>query len=97
MTRLQIDYSKSSIYRLVFNHDTHYVGSTTSISKWKSQHKTPSKNEKHVSPLYLFIRESGGRETGWDMVLIENFPAWTSSEELRQRERFVFLWRMSTY
>ena len=93
MPRLPIDYSNSCVYRLVNNHKTYYVGSTTNFVKRKHQHKRNSSNEKQKKyniPLYNFIRESGGWGNDWDMVLIESYPECKTSEELRKYERFHY-------
>ena len=90
MPRTCIDYSKSSVYRIVQFHTTHYIGSTTNFVKRKYNHKSDCNNEKKKSynfPLYKFIRENGGWENGFEMVLIQEYPLCKNSEELAMYER----------
>lgn len=58
MPRKPINYTKSCVYRLVYNFITYYVGSTTNMCKRKSQHKYDcnNKNSKQYNiELYKFI------------------------------------------
>jgi hypothetical protein len=94
MPRKAIDYSKSCVYRLIYDNTTRYVGSTTNFTNRKNAHKTNS-NSKNInsksynSQLYRFIRETGGwgDNKKWDMVLIEQYPNCKSAKELRKYER----------
>lgn len=89
MPKTAIDYSKSCVYRLIYNNITYYVGSTTNMRQRKSAHKHNSKNEKgekYNMEIYKFIRDNGGWDK-WDMVLIESYPECKSSDELRKHER----------
>tara|TARA_R110001632_G_C11248074_1_gene408515 strand:+ start:334 stop:927 length:594 start_codon:yes stop_codon:yes gene_type:complete len=78
MPRLNVDYSKTVIYKIQHNDDETllYVGSTTNFNKRKSQHKNACKNESdknHNLKVYRMIRENGG----WDcfsMTKIEDYP-----------------------
>ena len=78
MPRLNVDYSKTVIYKIQHNEDETllYVGSTTNFNNRKSHHKHSCKNEsykKHNLKVYKMIRDNGG----WDcfsMVKIEDFP-----------------------
>ena len=90
MPRKCIDYSKSSVYRIVQNDTTHYVGSTTNLVKRKNNHKSDSKNPKKKSfnfPSYKYIRANGGWDTGFKMVLIQECPLCKNSQELAMYER----------
>lgn len=94
MPKLPIDYSKSCVYRLIHNHTTYYVGSTTNFVKRKNRHKSDCINvggKSYNLPLYKFIRETGGWiDNDWDMILIESYPECKTSEELRKYERFHY-------
>jgi hypothetical protein len=78
MPRLNVDYSKTVIYKIQHNDDETllYVGSTTNFNNRKSQHKNACKNESdknHNLKVYRMIRENGD----WDcfsMTKIEDFP-----------------------
>jgi hypothetical protein len=85
MPRTTIDYSNAVVYRLIHNFTTYYVGSTTNFKSRKSKHKSDSIG--YNSPIYKFIRENGGWENDWEMVLIESYPNCKSGEELRMYER----------
>ena len=85
MPKTPIDYSKACVYRLIYNHITYYVGSTTNMRLRKSQHRVDSNYDNR--PLYVFIRETGGWDNGWSMILIENYPECKTSDELRKYER----------
>ena len=68
MPRLNIDYSKIVIYKIVCN-DLNipdcYVGSTTNFSRRKNGHKTACNNsnlKNHNLKIYLAIRAN----SGWD-------------------------------
>lgn len=90
MPKTPIDYSKACVYRLIYNDITYYVGSTTNMRLRKSQHRIDSnyeKGEKYNRPLYKFIRDTGGWNIGWSMILIETYPQCKTSDELRKYER----------
>ena len=78
MPRLNVDYSKTTIYKIQHNEDETllYVGHTTNFNNRKSKHKNACKNESdknHNLKVYRMIRENGG----WDcfsMTKIEDFP-----------------------
>lgn len=97
MPRKPIDYSKSCVYRLIYDNETRYVGSTTNFTSRKGKHKTNG-NSKNVESeyynlkLYRFIRETGGwgDNKKWDMVLVEAYPNCKTSVELRKYERHHF-------
>ena len=65
MTRIEIDYTKTIIYKIqhIENPELLYVGHTTNFNKRKSEHKMNCKNELKTVKLYLTIRENGG----WEM------------------------------
>jgi hypothetical protein len=78
MPRLNVDYSKTVIYKIQHNDDETllYVGSTTNFNNRKSQHKNACKNERdnnHNLKVYKMVRDNGGWEC-FSMVKIEDFP-----------------------
>ena len=91
MPRLNTDYSKTQMYRLVCNDLTiteTYVGHTTNFVKRKCGHKSRCNNEndkKYNLKIYQTIRANGGWDN-WMMVLIEDYPC-TNSLEACKRER----------
>jgi GIY-YIG catalytic domain len=93
MPRTAIDYRKSCVYRIIWNHSTKYVGSTTNFKNRKSGHKSNCSNKnckEYNRPLYKFIRETGGWSDDWCMVLVEEYPNCKSSIELLKYEREHF-------
>ena len=92
MPKKKIDYSKSCVYRLIYNDITYYVGSTTNMRQRKSAHSyntNKEKSEKYGMALYQFIRENGGWKK-WVMVLIQEYPLCKTSDELRKYERLHY-------
>jgi GIY-YIG catalytic domain len=90
-----IDYSNAVVYRLIHNFITYYVGSTTNFRIRKSRHKSDCLNENSVGykcPIYKFIRDNGGWENGWEMVMIESYPNCKSSEELRSMRDIITIY-----
>ena len=94
MPRAAMDYSKTSIYKIVCN-DLNikdcYVGHTTDMTKRKYTHKNSCNNEKHKAhnhKIYQIIRENGGWEN-WNMLLVEKFPC-KDQYEACKREREVY-------
>ena len=83
------DYSKTIIYHFVCKDATitnSYVGSTTSFTDRKRQHKS-SCNGRHKDCLkYKVINENGGWEN-WDMVPLEEFPC-ENNIQARIREQY---------
>ena len=94
MPRAAMDYSKTSIYKIVCNDLTIkdcYVGHTIDMTKRKWGHKTACNNEKdkkHNLKIYKIIRENGGWDN-WNMVLVEKFPC-KDKYEACKREREVY-------
>jgi hypothetical protein len=94
MPRLNIDYSKTIIYKLVCKNlevTDLYVGSTTDFIKRKNAHKTTCNNEKSKAynlKVYRMIRENGGFDN-WDMIEIEKFEC-ADGNEARARERHFY-------
>ena len=90
MPRINVDYSKSIIYKLVHKNDYDnvnvYIGSTTDFKSRKCSHKYkcihPDTNNMKV---YQFIRENDGWDA-WLMVEIEKFPC-KDKREADARER----------
>jgi len=95
MPRLPIDYTKAVIYKLVCRDPLvteKYVGSTTDLTKRRSDHKShcnnPNANNYNYF-VYQFIRSHGGFEN-WEVVSIENVVDCLNSDMLRARERYWF-------
>jgi hypothetical protein len=95
MPKVQIDFSKTIIYKIVHkedpdNHDT-YVGHTTDFAKRKNSHKRRCENpadKKHNLKVYRYIRENGG----WDnfiMLEIEKYHC-NDGNEARARENYWY-------
>ena len=78
MPRLNIDYSKTIIYKIACKDVSVkdiYVGSTTDFIKRKAQHKSLCNNpnsSKHNFYVYQIIRANGGWDN-WSMVEEERF------------------------
>ena len=94
MPKVNVDYSKTIIYKLVCN-DLNitecYVGSTTNFTQRKNKHKSSCNNprdEKHNRKNYCFIRENGGWNN-WNMVEIEKYSC-NDKNEATKRERYYF-------
>jgi hypothetical protein len=83
------DHSKSLVYKFTKDGKDLYVGSTTSFTKRKSQHKKDCNNpnsKNYNTPVYVYIRSNGG----WDsvvMVLVQLYPECKSSIERKKYER----------
>ena len=92
MPRLQIDYSKTIIYKIVcknINIKECYVGETTDFTKRKCCHKSRCNNindKKYNIYVYKFIRENGGW-VNFDMVEIEKYNA-IDKLDAGKRERY---------
>jgi hypothetical protein len=86
MTKQQIDYSKTVIYRISCNDlpEFIYIGSTTEFTKRKCQHKCSSKSSE--SPLYKTIRNFGGWEN-WRMIVVEQYLDCQNKIEQKIREQ----------
>ena len=95
MPKLPIDYSNTTIYKLVHNEDYDnaniYIGSTTDFIRRKNNHKNCCNSEKqkaHNDKKYQYIRDNGG----WDcfnMIEVEKFPC-NDKREAEAREEY---WR----
>jgi len=92
MPRINIDYSKIVIYKIVcinLNITDLYVGSTSDFRKRKNQHKTCCNNvndKRYNIKVYQMIRANGG----WDnhsMLEIEKYSC-SDGNEARTRERY---------
>jgi hypothetical protein len=94
MPRIAVDYSKTVIYKIVCNDLTItdiYVGSTTSFSKRKCDHKKSCNNPNNKNynfKIYQTIRENGNWGN-WSMVQIEEYPC-ANGNEARARERYFY-------
>jgi len=95
MPKVQIDFSKTIIYKIVHkedpdNHES-YTGHTTEFAKRKCEHKRRCENPnntKHHYKVYQYIRENGG----WDkfiMLEIEKYPC-NDGNEARARENYCY-------
>ena len=92
MTKTNIDYSKTIIYKIVCN-DLNvkeiYVGHTTDFTKRKYKHRNnciKEHSENHHLKIYEFIRQNGGWNN-WVMLEIEKYPC-NDGNEARSRERY---------
>lgn len=92
MPKVPIDYSKTSIYKLVHKNDVDneniYIGSTSNFSKRKNSHKSSCnnpKNHSYYNPKYVYIRENGGWDN-WNIIEIEKYPC-NDRREAETRER----------
>jgi hypothetical protein len=92
MPRLNINYQKAIIYKLVCNDLSIvyiYVGLTTNFIKRKQAHKDATNNQNNKAyneKKYQIIRENGGWDN-WKMIMIEEYPC-NNSLEARSRERY---------
>jgi hypothetical protein len=86
MTKQQIDYSKTVIYRISCNDlpEFIYIGSTTEFTKRKYQHKCSSKSSE--IKLYTTIRENGGWDN-WRMIVVEQYLDCKNKIEQKIREQ----------
>lgn len=85
-------YENGLIYKLCCN-DTNikeeYVGSTINFNERKRTHKKGCNNpnsKEYNYRVYKFIRENGGFDENWCMILVEKFPC-NDRRELETRER----------
>ena len=94
MPKKEIDYSKTTMYKIVCNTLTVtdlYVGHTTQFTKRKNSHKNGcdnTKNKNYNLKLYSTIRNNGGWEN-WTMVEIEKYPC-KDKNEATARERYWY-------
>jgi hypothetical protein len=92
MPRLQIDYSKTIIYKIVckdINIKECYVGQTTDFTKRKCKHKSNCTNinsKDYNIYIYQFIREHG-EWINFDMIEIEKYNA-TDKLDASKKERY---------
>jgi hypothetical protein len=89
MSRQNIDYSKTIIYKIVckdVNITYLYVGSTTDFIRRKSEHKNCTVKNTKKSNLYVyeFINENGGWDN-WEMIEIDDA---TDKLDALKRERY---------
>ena len=95
MPRLNVDYSKTVIYKIVCNDenvDYLYIGSTTNFTKRKACHKSCCNNInsiKHNQKKYIEIRNNGGWEN-FKMIEVEKYPC-NDKREAEKREEEVRL------
>ena len=92
MPRTNIDYSKTSIYKICckdLNITEIYVGHTTDMRKRKYTHKSSCNNEKYKNynlNVYQFIR-ANGNWNNWDMIEVERYNA-IDGYDATKRERY---------
>jgi hypothetical protein len=95
MPKLPIDYSNTTIYKLVHKEDYDnaniYIGSTTDFIRRKNKHKSSCNcvtNRDHNDKKYQYIRSNGGWGE-WNMIEVEKFSC-NDSNEVKAREEY---WR----
>ena len=95
MPKLPIDYSNTTIYKLVHKKDYDnaniYIGSTTDFIRRKNNHKSNCCNEKskeYNEKKYQYIRGNGDWGE-WNMIEVEKFPC-NDKREAEAREEY---WR----
>ena len=95
MPKLPIDYSNTTIYKLVKNDDYDnaniYIGSTTDFIRRKNNHKNCCNSEKRIGyndKKYQYIRDNGGWDN-WNMIEVEKYNC-NDGNEARAREEY---WR----
>ena len=95
MPKLPIDYSNTTIYKLVHKEDydnaNTYIGSTTDFIRRKNNHKNNcnnKKNKEYNDKKYQYIRDNGGWGD-WNMLEVEKFPC-NDKREAEAREEY---WR----
>jgi predicted GIY-YIG superfamily endonuclease len=95
MPKLPIDYSNTTIYKLVHKEDYDnaniYIGSTTDFIRRKNNHKSNCCNEKskeYNEKKYQYIRGNGDWGE-WNMIEVEKFPC-NDKREAEAREEY---WR----
>jgi hypothetical protein len=92
MTKNKIDYSKSTIYKIVCNNDEikeFYIGSTTNFKRRVYDHRcncNSIKSPNYNRYIYRFIRNNGGINN-WKIIKIEHYECDTK-EKLLRRERY---------
>ena len=92
MPRTNIDYSKTTIYKLCckdINISEIYIGSTTDMRRRKTEHRKKCNYETGKAynyNVYKFIRDNGGWDN-FDMIEVERFNA-IDGYDARKRERF---------
>ena len=92
MTKKEMDYSKSIIYKICCNDISItdcYVGSTTNLVQRRRDHKSicsNEKNKKYNINVYKFIRDNGSWDN-WSVVLVQEYPECKCREELLKFER----------
>jgi hypothetical protein len=88
MPRLEVDYNKTVMYKIVCN-DLNikdiYVGHTTDFIRRKRQHKSNCNVGSCKYKIYKTIQENGGWEN-WIMLELEKYPC-RDGNEARTRER----------
>ena len=87
----KVNYSNGIIYKLCCKEPEkkdEYVGSTTSFTKRKTQHKSICANEtsnSYTCPVYVCVRQNGGLQN-WDMVEVEKYQATDKMININERD-----------
>ena len=94
MTKHNIDYSKTVIYKIVCNdpniHNI-YIGSSVNMTTRMSSHKSDCNNvlsKKYNLKIYQIIRLNGGWDN-WSMVLIEYYPCHNNLEATLREQYYT--------
>ena len=93
MPKQNINHQNTIIYKIVskdLNIKDSYIGSTTSFSKRKNQHKTLSKTSDLL--LYSTIRKNG-EWNNWEMIETEKFPCNDKNEATARERHYVELYK----
>ena len=95
MPKINIDYSKSLIYKIEHNDNPNllYVGSTTDFTRRKSHHRSDCNNSNsscYNYKLYVMIRENGGWES-FKCMVIKEFPCNSKIELLIEEDKQIKL------
>jgi hypothetical protein len=95
MPKLPINYSNTTIYKLVHKEDydnaNTYIGSTTDFIRRKNKHKSSCNcitSKEYNEKKYQYIRDNGGWGE-WNMLEVEKFPC-NDKREAEAREEY---WR----
>ena len=94
MPKVDIDYSKSIIYKLCSNNPEIkevYIGSTTNFTQRKNRHKVSCNSENCVKfnyPVYKYIRDNGGWDT-WSMIMIKEYPCENKLKLLKKERKYI--------
>lgn len=100
---IKIDYTKTPIffyrffYLSVTNNDCNYVGSTTNVTRRKSEHKSRCydiSNKEYNNKLYTMIRNTGGFDN-WRLVILETRICVDKIDRLKREQEYINLFNCS--